>query len=100
MRADPLPGISWTVSFLIPRYDRSFGPDRVASIHVLVLTSLLVGEHPETAQKPQTNPNFLDDRKDVATNELTKWRIEFPPSRAWRDKLQEAACPAKEKDDT
>ena len=77
MRADLLPGISWTVRFLIPRYDRSFGPDRVAFLHVLVLTSSLIGEHPETTQKPQTNAHFLDDRKDVATIKLTKWPIEF-----------------------
>jgi hypothetical protein len=100
MRVNPWPGISWTVSFLIPRYDRSFGPDRVASTHVLVLTSSLIGEHPGTVHKPQTNAHFVDDRNDVATNELAKWPIEFPPSRVWRDKLHGAACSAKEKDDT
>jgi hypothetical protein len=69
-------------------------------VHVLVLTSSLIGEHPETAQKPQTNAHFVDDGNDVATKKLAKWSIEFPPSRVWRDKLHEAACSAKEKDDT
>jgi hypothetical protein len=92
MRADPSPGITWIVSFLIRRYYRSFGSDRVAFVRILVVTNLPIGEHPRTAQKPRTNTHFVDDRNDVATDKLTKWPIEFPPSlHGWRDKLHEAA---------
>jgi hypothetical protein len=62
---------------------------------------LAIGEHPQTAQKPQTSKHLVDDRKDVATSELTRWPCDFPSSFCgWRYKLQEAACQAKEKDDS
>jgi hypothetical protein len=89
------------VSSLIPRYDRSFGSDRVALVNIQALTDLPIGEHPRTTQKPQTNAHFVGDRNDAATNKLNKWPIELPPSLyGWRDKLHEVACPAKERDDT
>ena len=53
------------------------------------------------AQKPQTANHLVDDGKDVAIRKLTKWACDFPPPLCvWRYKLQEAACQAKERDDS
>jgi hypothetical protein len=62
---------------------------------------LAIGEHQQTAQKPRTSKHLVDDRKDVAISELTKWLRDFPSSLCVRRyKLQEAACQAIEKDDS
>jgi hypothetical protein len=101
VRTGPPPGISWTVSFLIPRYDRSFGPDRVFLVDILALTNLTIGGTPRRLRNRKQPPILVDDRNDVATSKLTKWLIEFPPTlRVRRDKVHEAACQAKERDDS